>query len=458
MILHRKDRNLFQAVKDRFVTEGIVCSEYSSDLVKWAERAATAWVRTGRFTHIEDVTRVRRFKAPPLSITHPEVACGWLYSRNCGYGPEDFPASSRVLVWWQCSSSKDHVFIQPIKIHVEAFNRSTQGCPFCKGLRPSKINNLAEFYPELAAEWVTKKNGIPASRVVNYSGFDAWWRCKTCKFEWKATIDNRTSNESGCPRCNKGETTDLRDYPKALRQFDREKNPDVDPYHLTQKEVVWWRCHRGSDHVWKASFTRSATERCPFCRGHKGSSTNNLGMFPELVGLLHPTKNGDLDPHDIPIGSCKKVWWKCSEGPDHEWQSRVEVKTKLRTGCPFCKNQFVSVTNSLASLFPAIAAEWHKKKNGDLSPLDVVAATGKKVWWCCSKGHEFEMSGYERTKFGRGCGVCRGRVSGPPRKLDEDQFKLAIKLLSKGKSVHDVAGTFGVHVTTLRRYLKEKQT
>ena len=38
---------------------------------------------------------------------------------------------------------------------------------------------------------------------------------------------------------------------------------------------------------------------------------------------------------------------------------------------------------SLADLFPAVAAQWHHTKNDDLTPWDVTSASNKKYWWKC---------------------------------------------------------------------------
>tara|TARA_Y100000310_G_scaffold72876_1_gene69028 strand:- start:3654 stop:3893 length:240 start_codon:yes stop_codon:yes gene_type:complete len=39
---------------------------------------------------------------------------------------------------------------------------------------------------------------------------------------------------------------------------------------------------------------------------------------------------------------------------------------------------------SLAETHPEIAAQWHLTKNEDLTPYDVTAGSGRKVWWKCS--------------------------------------------------------------------------
>ena len=46
--------------------------------------------------------------------------------------------------------------------------------------------------------------------------------------------------------------------------------------------------------------------------------------------------------------------------------------------------------------------------NGYLMPYQVTPGSGKKVWWRCSRGHEWEASPNNRTK-GRGCPYCAGK-------------------------------------------------
>ena len=57
---------------------------------------------------------------------------------------------------------------------------------------------------------------------------------------------------------------------------------------------------------------------------------------------------------------------------------------------------------------PKLAKQWHPKKNGVLTPEEVSAFSGKKVWWQCKKGHEWEAVIANRSN-GRGCAFCSGR-------------------------------------------------
>lgn len=49
--------------------------------------------------------------------------------------------------------------------------------------------------------------------------------------------------------------------------------------------------------------------------------------------------------------------------------------------------------------------EWNFKKNKDLNPEKLTCGSGKKVWWICFKGHEWEATITSRTR-GNGCPYC----------------------------------------------------
>jgi very-short-patch-repair endonuclease len=152
---------------------------------------------------------------------------------------------------------------------------------------------------------------------------------------------------------------------------------------------------------------------CPCCAGRKLSVTNSFAArYPDGVSLWHPTRNGDLTPDRVLAGSPDPVWWRCPDGPDHEWEVSPLVLgshslAKGRKGCPFCASKRASVTNSVAS-HPVLAAEWHPTRNGDKRPEDVVAATSRKLWWRCTTDptHEWEATGANRTR-GRRCPHCK---------------------------------------------------
>ena len=64
---------------------------------------------------------------------------------------------------------------------------------------------------------------------------------------------------------------------------------------------------------------------------------------------------------------------------------------------------------SLAMTHPMVAQQWHPKKNGALTPEDVIAGSHRKIWWYDpSCNHEWTAAVSTRIKSGKGCAVCAG--------------------------------------------------
>ena len=168
--------------------------------------------------------------------------------------------------------------------------------------------------------------------------------------------------------------------------------------------------------MWEATIgSRTRGTGCPACDGKQVSTTNSLALLhPHLVEEWNTEKNGPHSIYDFTEMSGKKVWWKCKEADDHEWQAFIYTRSE-GYGCPFCANRkgsgmttAVSSTNRLSELFPEIAKEWHPTKNGDLVPDDFVYGSHSKVWWQCSKHpeHVWETKIFKRTMTGTGCPSC----------------------------------------------------
>ena len=90
----------------------------------------------------------------------------------------------------------------------------------------------------------------------------------------------------------------------------------------------------------------------------------------------------------------------------HSWEAMVSARTgKYKIGCPFCSNKKVLPGyNDLETKYPELCREWNYEKN-DLLPSDVVCGSGKKVWWKCAAGHEWQAVIANRVQ-GAGCKVC----------------------------------------------------
>ena len=118
-----------------------------------------------------------------------------------------------------------------------------------------------------------------------------------------------------------------------------------------------------------------------------------------------------ITPNDLTYGSIIKVKWTCEN--NHTWEATPNKMTQRSSvGCPYCANKKVwKGYNDLETLFPDVAVEWSKKRNGFLLPSEVTAHSNKTVWWICPKGHEYEAPVSWRTngKRRRGCPYCANK-------------------------------------------------
>ena len=181
---------------------------------------------------------------------------------------------------------------------------------------------------------------------------------------------------------------------------------------------VWWKCSKGPDHEWSTKLQARTSQgyNCPFCPPFpkKVSVTNSFQTkYPEISKEWHPTKNGDIKPKDIISGTHVLFWWKCDKGPDHEWRANPDNRSLNKSKCPFCAGKKASVTNSLVTLYPELAKEWHPTKNGKLTPKNIVSQSHKRIWWKCNEAsdHVWQATPNKRAGSGRGCPMCAGKIA-----------------------------------------------
>lgn len=134
-------------------------------------------------------------------------------------------------------------------------------------------------------------------------------------------------------------------------------------------------------------------------------------MLHERTNLLkewNESRNFPLTPDTVSYGSKEKVWWTCENG--HSWQTTVHVRSE-GSGCPYCTGRKVLPGfNDLETLYPDVAAQWDREKNGPLSPRDVSTGSKIRIWWRCPEGHSWQSPVASRTAWGHGCPVCAGKT------------------------------------------------
>ena len=268
---------------------------------------------------------------------------------------------------------------------------------------------------QLIAEWDWEKNdelGLSPYVLTIGKNVKAWWKCSR-GHQYQASIGNRNYGY-GCPYCSgryaiKGENDLLTVHPHLAKEWHYEKNNGLTPEDVlpNSDKKVWWKCANG--HEWQTQVkVRTKGNGCPYCSERLAvEGVNDLKTLnPILAQEWNYEKNGNLRPENMRPNSGKKIWWKCAEG--HEWQQTVDKRSN-GVSCPYCSNHtLLKGYNDLATTNPALVAEWNYKKNGNLTPEDIIAGSEQKVWWSCSKGHEWKTQIKNRTK-GTGCPYCAGR-------------------------------------------------
>ena len=340
--------------------------------------------------------------------SYPNLVKEFDFKKNSPLTPKDLSFGSGKKIWWKCS--KGHEW------EINISNRTNgANCPYCSNQKVSKENNLKFLFPNIAKEWhPTKNNNLRPEDVTKRSGKKVWWLCSK-GHEWNTPVHIRTTGKN-CPYCSGRRVSKDNNlkvlFPNLIKEWDFKKNGKLKPEDVTKgsNKKVWWKCSKG--HEWRIYISsRSKGSNCPYCSGHKVSKDNNLKvLFPNLIKEWDFKKNGKLKPEDVTKGSSKKVWWKCSKG--HNYEAIVASRSR-GTGCPYCVGQIVGNDNNLKYLFPNIAKEWNKKKNGNLKPEDFTIGTTKKVWWLCSKGHEYKTRISHRVLSESNCPKCSGGSSKP---------------------------------------------
>src|ERR1700756_3347464 len=104
--------------------------------------------------------------------------------------------------------------------------------------------------------------------------------------------------------------------------------------------------------------------------------------------------------------------------------------------CPVCAERQRSITKStpkpgqsLADLYPEIAAEWHPTRNDPVTAADVNPGSKTRRWWKCRTcSNDWETDPDHRTRRGDGCAKCRYQQLSQTKATPKPGESLAEKL------------------------------
>lgn len=364
-----------------------------------------------------------------LATTFPNLLSEWCYSKNI-IDPSQIYYGSSKKMWWKCNNGHEW--------EATIVNRTKGiGCPYCSGRKPIKgINDLLTVNPELCMEWDYEANGkiIPEECTAG-SSKKVWWICQK-GHKWETSIYQRNKLGTGCPYCSgrlaiQGENDIFTLFPNLIHEWNYEKNIDIDPTLISagSEKKVWWKCSIG--HEWQTVVSnRIKGTGCPICSNrYTLAGYNDLKTWClknnhcEVLNEWNYDKN-NISPEQISPQNSKKVWWRCNKG--HEWQATIGSRTsKKMCGCPYCSypvkkilvgyNDFETKCKDEGREY--LLYEWNYERNGKITPQSITYSSGKRLWWKCSKGHEWITTPAGRSR-GTMCPVCsRTQTSFPEQAI-----------------------------------------
>ena len=341
-----------------------------------------------------------------MTITHPQLLKEWNYNRNQNISPENFLPTSPKKVWWKCNKCG-------YEWQARISNRAilNRACPCCSNKKVVKgINDLATTHPDIAKEWHTSKNGILTPDAVTHGcGKKVWWICPL-GHEYRATILHRTQeNGTGCPICNSGRQTSFAEqavfyyikkiFPSTISRYTADflGKMELDIFIPELKLAIEYDGENW--HYGDVKFKREK-RKYDLCKEQGITLFRLREIAPshseQIADCMWCIK--DLYKHDKLEETIRKLLIYIKQ----KYFQNLNIDFVISVNIDRDRKEILSyktlLNESLQSLYPNIAKEWHPTKNLNLKPDIFKSGSDHKVWWLCPIcGYEYETMISKRT-------------------------------------------------------------
>ena len=320
----------------------------------------------------------------------------WDYDKNGDISPKDISYGSEKRVWWRCS--RGHSWDTMI------YNRThgKTNCPYCssKKVYPG-YNDLATMYPSLANEWNYDKNELTPEQYMSKSNKKVWWVCRY-GHEYQAKIVSRTTENTGCPICNKERKTSFQEkavyyyikscFPEAQDnvRLDWLGNYEIDIYIPSlnigvEYDGCFW--HENVENDIKkddlcqnngVNLIRIRGFGCPRYDSSSSKIYCKKDTYEELCIAIEQLFDIIKTKHGIALS--------CDIDVSRDYSKILDIYVSKQK------------ENNLAKKRPDLASQWDYSKNGKVKPELVSVSSNKRVWWICPKcNHSYDMKIVDRT-------------------------------------------------------------
>ncbi|MDO4759945.1 MAG: zinc-ribbon domain-containing protein [Candidatus Saccharibacteria bacterium] len=279
-----------------------------------------------------------------LTTMAPQLLAEWDYELNekDGIDPKLIYYKTNKKVNWVCKECGHKWKTQP-SLRLQGI-----GCPECGKKKAvfkrrqsllAEQGSLAVTNPNLLKEWNYEKNtAIRPESITAGSSLKVWWKCEKCGHEWKANINSRAKNNTGCIKCAGVQRKTNDEFINELHSIN--SNIIVLNEYKNARSKLHCKCAT-CGHIWDTDANHLISQKsgCPQCANNHRNDSNKITQedFEKRVRDKNPTMTvlGKYkDAHSrikMKCNICGNIWnplaWDIVTG---------------RNGCPQCSHTSTS--------------------------------------------------------------------------------------------------------------------
>ena len=344
-----------------------------------------------------------------LQTLYPELAAEWDTEAN-GTTPDKISPRDTKRYMWKCKNGHPS-FPRSVEHRVNRHDT----CPYCSGreVLPG-VNDIQTLYPNIAAEWDFEANdGVLPSQVSANTWKPYNWICpKGHHYRKKVYLRTHSIQSVDCPKCVKAHSTSFPE--QAVYFYTKQFYPDaINRYRGLSKTgleldiyIPSWRI--GIEYDGKPFHS---SEEAKKKERHKYEICKRKGI--KLIRI----KEGEMPEEPFFIESADEVYFVKKRPSDAdmdnflisffmqltEWSHNhfafyVDPITKNKVPCyslgvdvnikrdrPKILEYLIDDERSFGALYPELAKNWDKEKNGNLTPFKLTPGSNHPAFFKCER-------------------------------------------------------------------------
>jgi hypothetical protein len=319
------------------------------------------------------------------------------FSKNNKLKPEQLNlGNNRTKVLWNCLLCNNEY-----KASINQRYRKNTGCPLCNNKRTQSRNEIRIFCELSSLFKSVKENFIiegykydiyikDINLLIEYDGF-YWHRKEKVKAnDIKKNIIAKNNNTSLLRLREQGlKKTKIDDLilsvnTNTIRGNEAQFfiiNQVLDYINLNhQIDFVKYK----NNYLNKNYFINETLYNEKLSLGFVKNNLTKNRMFEQ-----YDKEKTGINPKAISNNSRMKISWKCDKGKDHSWKETPANRNNPSSGCPFCSNKRISITNRLDKIHPISVDLWTDKNKNKPENYTYRNGKDKIIWNCSSCNNEF---------------------------------------------------------------------